>query len=179
MNEEHDEVIPINLKEHYGDRFKIGLDEAAFCEDESKKNPWYFKIMCKYGDIYPVSDKKLGFHCTGERIRGRLHKDHPKIEVHNWSDDGEAIFIFDQELFYIIAEYAKPRLKPGRKKLSKNERKKLENAGRGHRYKSENTGKNDSCGAQFRTNEGQPVTDYPPAKNRPSEISGLKQEVGK
>jgi len=179
MYEDSNERIPINLKEKYGDRFKIGLDEAAFCEDESKKDPWYFKILCKYGDIYPVSDKKLGFHCTGERIRGRLHKEHPEIEVQNWSDDGEAIFIFEPEQFDIIAEYAKPRLKPGRKKLSQNERKKLENAGLGHRYKCENTGKNDSYRAQFRTNERRPISDYPPAKNRPSEIAGLKQEVGK
>jgi len=137
MSEDHDEVIPINLKEEYGDRFKIDIDESAFCKKESPKNPWYFKIMCKYGDIYPVSDKKLGFHCTGERIRGRLQKDHPEIEARNWSDDGEAIFIFDQEQFDIIAEYAKPRR---RRCLKNRDRLRLANAGQRSRFKAQKHG---------------------------------------
>jgi len=144
MNEDHDEVVPINLKEKYGDRFKIGLDEAAFCEGESKKDPWYFMILCKYGDIYPVSDVKLGFHCTGEKIRGRLHKEHPEIEVHNWSDDGEAIFIFDQEQFGIIAEYAKPRR---RRRLKNTDRLRLANAGQRSRFKGQKHGVEISSGA--------------------------------
>ena len=178
MNNNPNTPLPINLKEQYGDRYRIDFDEAALCEGENKKDPWYFKILCKYGDIYPVSDRLLGFHCNGEKIRGRLHKEHPEIEIHNWSDDGEAIFIFKPELFHIVAEFAKPKLKPGRRQLSKNERKKLENAGLDHRYKSENTGKNDSCGAQFRTIEGRPISDYPPAKNMRSEIPELIRKVG-
>jgi len=173
MNEDSKAPIPINLKEQYGDRFKIGLDEAAFCEGESKKDPWYFKILCKYGDIYPVSDKRLGFHCTGERIRARLHKDHPEIEVHNWSDDGEAIFIFDQEQFDIISEYAKPRLK---RKTSQKERQRLAEMSRKH---SPFASINGSKTGQESTNEGQPVIDYSPAENRRLESCGLKQEVEK
>jgi len=144
MSEDHDEVFPINLKDQYGDRFKIDIDESAFCKKESPKNPWYFKIMCKYGDIYPVSDKKLGFHCTGEKIRGRLHKDHPEIEAQNWSDDGEAIFIFDQGQFDIIAEYAKPRR---RRCLKNKDRQRLANAGQRSRFKSQKNGVEISSGA--------------------------------
>ena len=137
MNEDSTAPIPINLKEKYGERFKIGIDESAFCEKESPKNPWYFKILCKYGDIYPVSNKRLGFHCTGERIRGRLHKDHPEIGIQNWSDDGEAIFIFDQEQFDIVAEYAKPRR---RRCLKNKDRRRLANAGQRSRFKAQKHG---------------------------------------
>ena len=168
MSEDYDEVIPINLKEQYGDRFKISLDEAAFCEDESKKDSWYFKILCKYGNIYPVSDKKLGFHCTGERIRGRLHKDHPEIEVRNWSDNGEAIFIFGQEQIDIIAEYARPKRK---RKISQKERLRLAELSRKH---SPFTSINGSKTSQESTNEGQPISDYRPVKNRPLENYELK-----
>jgi len=153
MHDNPNTPIPINLKEQYRDRFKIGIDEAAFCDGESKKNPWYFMILCKYGDIYPVSDKKLGFHCTGERIRGRLHKEHPEIDVQNWSDDGEAIFIFDQEQFDIIADYAKPRR---RRRLKNKDRQRLANAGRRSRFKAQKHGVEISSGAQIPANIKEP-----------------------
>ncbi|MEW5924345.1 MAG: hypothetical protein AB1746_10190, partial [Candidatus Zixiibacteriota bacterium] len=129
MYENPNARIPINLKEQYGDKFKIGLDEAASCEGESKKDPWYFLIPCKYGDIYPFSDRRLAFLCNGAGIRSRLQKEHPEIEVRNWSDNGETVFVFDPEQFNIIAEYAKPRRK---RKVSPKERQRLSEMSRKH-----------------------------------------------
>ncbi|PKK82038.1 MAG: hypothetical protein CVT49_15750 [candidate division Zixibacteria bacterium HGW-Zixibacteria-1] len=159
---------PINLKEQYGDRFKIDLDEAADCEGESRKDPWYYLIPCKYGDIYPFSDRRLAFLCNGAGIRSRLHKEQPEIEVHNWSDNGEAIFIFDPEQFHIIAEYAKPRRK---RKVSQKERQRLVEMSRNH---SPFASINGSKTGQESTNEGQPVSNCPPVKNKRSESCELK-----
>ena len=117
---------PINLKELYGKHYKIGLDPAAKHEKGGSGDPWYFMILCRRGNIYPYSDKLLGFYCTKGKTRNRLHDEHPEIQVHNWADDGEAIFLFPVELFNLIAKYAQPRTK---RILSAEHRKKLTEAG--------------------------------------------------
>jgi len=126
MNTNKPDVKPINLQNLYGKRFKIVLDESASCPGESKDNPWYYQIPCKFGHIYSYSDKKLGFYCESGNIRNRLHREHPKIEVVNWSDDGEAIFLFTYDQFENVARYARPKRK---KRLSQEHRRKLTNAG--------------------------------------------------
>jgi hypothetical protein len=83
----------------------------AHVETGLKLDPAYFIIPCKYGDIYPVNDTELAFHCTSAGIRGNIHRALPKIHVQNWSDDGEAIFIFDKGQFNSIAPFARPRRK--------------------------------------------------------------------
>ena len=117
---------PLNLKELYGARFKIELDEAAFCEPGGRKNPWYFKVLCRYGDIYPYSDLLLGFFCNAAKVRGRLHQDHPEIEVRQWSDIGEAVFLFRPDQFDLVAQYARPRK---RRQISDREKKRLARIG--------------------------------------------------
>ena len=115
----------------FGSQFRITLDDAAHCEPSGKNDPWYFQIPCKYGNIYPYSDRLLGFHCEGERVRARLHRDHPEIEAHQWSDDGEAIFLFKPDQFELIAQYAQPSRK---KRLSNDHLRKLIAAGRDHQF---------------------------------------------
>ena len=104
------ELKPLDLKELYADRYRIKLDDSASCPGESKRNPWYFQIPCEHGHIYPVSDKLLGFYCTGPKIRVRLHRDHPELQTPQWGDF-EAVFLFSPEMFETIAQYAKPRRK--------------------------------------------------------------------
>ena len=125
---------PINLKDLYGKRYKIGFDPSVQYEEGGKRDPWYYLILCRSGNIYPYSDELLGFHCTSRIIRNRLHKEHPEIRVQNWSDDGEAIFLFPVELFDIVAEYAKPRKK---RQVSESERKRLAEIGQRFLFKSE------------------------------------------
>lgn len=127
---------PINLKELFGDRFKIIIDEAAEGEPGGKTDPWYLVIPCRNGSISPYSDELLAFHCTARGIRTRLHKDHLEIEVRNWSDDGEAIFLFNPDQFDLVANYAKPRR---RRQISEKERSRLAKMGRDHRFISNST----------------------------------------
>ena len=86
MYKEANETKPLNLKELFGDRYKIAIDESAFCENESKRNPWYFQIPCKYGHIYPISDKYLGFWCNSGGIKARMVREVNDIEL---VQDGE------------------------------------------------------------------------------------------
>ena len=123
MNE--DEPKPLNLKEMYADRYRIELDESALCPSESENNPWYFQIPCKYGHVYPVSDKLLAFYCSGPRIVARLHADHPELETPQWGDK-EAVFLFPPEMIETIAQYAKPRRK---RQLSEKRQKQLSEQG--------------------------------------------------
>lgn len=130
-------IKPLDLKNLFGLRFIIELDPAASCEPGGKTDPWYYQIPGKHGHIYPFSDKLLAYHCTGQKIRARLHRDHPELEVRQWTDDGEAVFLFTTLQFDMIAKYAQPRK---RRRLSMEHRQKLAESNRSHRFLSENHG---------------------------------------
>ncbi len=117
---------PIDLKLLYGTRFKVILDESVKLEPGARSDLWNYLIPCKNGSIYPFSNTLLEYHCTARGIRTRLNKEHPEIVVRNWSDDGEAIFLFQVDQFDLIAEYARPRRK---RRLSAKHREKLVKAG--------------------------------------------------
>lgn len=138
-------MLPVNLKKLFGDRYRVGLDESARHEPAAKADPWHYLIPCRYGNISPFSDKLLVFHCTALGIRTRLRRDHPEIEVQNWSDDGEAIFLFRSDQFDLVAEYARPRRK---RRISEKERSRLATMGRDHRFKSNSTAINATKTAQ-------------------------------
>jgi len=131
---------PLNLKDLYGERYKITLDESAFCEKESKRDLWYFQIPCKYGHIYSISDMYLGFWCDSGVIKARMVREAPEIELVQDSDD-EGVFRFTPEQFEIVAKYARPRR---RRRLSKEHKEKLTKAGSNHRFISKNHGSENS-----------------------------------
>jgi len=116
----------LNLKLLYGAEYRTVMDESAFCPGENKRNPWYHRLPCKFGHIYPYSIKMLAFYCQSGKIRNRLHREHPEIKAINWSDYGEAIFLFTPDQFKIVAEFAKPIRK---RRLSPDHRQKLTLAG--------------------------------------------------
>ncbi len=124
-------TTPIDLRAAYGHRYKITMDEAAKFDPAGKNDPWLFQIPCRYGHIYPHSDKLLAYYCCGKKIRAHLHREHPELEVPQWTDDYEAVFLFPLELFETIAEYAKPKI---RRRLSERRRKRLIEAGRAHQF---------------------------------------------
>jgi hypothetical protein len=109
----------INLVELSAGKYKIGLDKSSESKYIALANRWDLIIKCVNGEIFPYSSKAFGFHCTKKIIRNRLLKDHPEIAVRNWSDNGEAIFLFEQNEFELISKYAVPRKI---RKLSENQR---------------------------------------------------------
>jgi len=123
--------MPIDLKALFGRRYKITLDEAAGHEPGGKNDPWYCLIPCERGHIYPFSDRLLAYCCCGTKIRARLRRDYPELEVRQWSDDGEAVFLFTPDALEIIAEYAKPKR---RRRLSSKQREQFVAVGRRSRF---------------------------------------------
>jgi hypothetical protein len=91
------------------DKYKVDLDKGCESKTVKKADRWELIIKCTNGEIYPFSNELLGFHCVRKIIRNRLHEEHPEIVARNWSDNGEAIFLFELEQFGLIAKYAKPR----------------------------------------------------------------------
>lgn len=133
-------MTPINLKEMFGKKYRIGLDPAAFEEPNGKKDLWYHVILCKYGEIYPVNDKLLAIHSKGGKIYNRLSKLKGVTDTRG-SDDGEGITIFPLEMFKKIAEIVQPR----RKRVVSDElRQHLSNMSRKHGFKAKNTPINDN-----------------------------------
>lgn len=117
---------PINLKEKFNVRYRVLIDDSIKGEPGARSDPWNYMIPCRSGNIYSFSEMLLAFYCTARGIRTRLVKEHPEIKVRNWSDNGEAIFLFKPDQFDLIAEYARPRRK---RRLSPEHRKKLVLAG--------------------------------------------------
>jgi len=101
---------PINLKDIYGKQYKIELDEAAKYEVNGKNDPWLFQIPCRYGHIYPYSDKFLAFYCIGTKTKGKIIREQPDIELVQ-DGDIEGVFLFTLDQFNTIAKHAKPKTK--------------------------------------------------------------------
>ena len=129
--------LDLNL---YGDRYKIAIDESAFCKDESKRDPWYFQIPCKYGHIYPISDKHLGFWCDSGGIKARIIREVPGCELIQ-DGKGEGVFRFTPGQFDSISEYAHPIKKRGRRVLKNDEKQALVDSGRDSQFSLGFTGK--------------------------------------
>jgi hypothetical protein len=117
---------PVDIIELASGRYKVGLDMASGRKSINKADSWDLVIKCVNGEIFPYSNKLFGFHCKKKIIRNRLIEDHPEIAVRNWSDNGEAIFLFEQKDFDLIEKYAAPRKI---RKLSENHRTILVKAG--------------------------------------------------
>jgi hypothetical protein len=100
---------PVDIIKLASGRYKVGLDMASERKSINKADPWDLVIKCVNGEIFPYSNKLFGFHCTKKIIRNRLFEDHPEIAVRNWSDRGEAIFLFEPKDFNLIEKYAAPR----------------------------------------------------------------------
>jgi len=140
LKKSSNELTPLDLKQLYGNRYKITIDESALCEKETKRDPWYFQIPCKYGHIYPISDKYLGFWCDSGVIKARVEREAPEIELVQDSES-EGVFRFAPGQFEIVAKYARPRR---RRRLSKEHKEKLTKAGSNHRFISKNHGSENS-----------------------------------
>jgi hypothetical protein len=95
----------INLRELFGERFRIGHDEAAATYAE-KNDPWMMTILCDNGVIYPHGGSRLAAECYGPTAR-KL-KAIAGVTVHQ-QGDREWCMLFDVSIFEQVAEVMKPR----------------------------------------------------------------------
>jgi hypothetical protein len=100
---------PVDIIKLASGRYKVGLDMASEKKLISKADPWELVIKCVNGEIFPYSNELFGFHCIKWIIRYGLHMDYPQIAFRNWSDNGQAIFLFELKDFNLIEKYAAPR----------------------------------------------------------------------
>lgn len=112
---------PPDLKRLFGDRYRIVYDEAAERERALRRDPWYWRVKCRRGHIYPHSDRLLGFWCTGSPSINKLRRQHPELTISQLGDD-EAIFLFSPAQIDIIAPIAQPYRK---RQIGAAERKRL------------------------------------------------------
>ena len=96
---------PVNLKEQFGDAYRIEHDPAALCEPGGRKNPWYFTIPCRNGHIYPHSDTLLALWWES---RVHLDKQCPALALYQDGDD-EKVYLFAPEDFDEVAKVVHPK----------------------------------------------------------------------
>jgi hypothetical protein len=111
----------INLKERFGDRFKVVYEESYYAdrgENARAEDPWYMILLCQNGHISPWDDKRLAA-CTSRpgSVAKRL-KALPFAETVQDGDDGANV-AFPVEHFAEVAEIMRPRK---RKRLSEEQR---------------------------------------------------------
>jgi hypothetical protein len=95
----------INLRERFGDRFRIGHDPAAVTWGE-KADPWMMTIPCVNGTIYPHGGSRLAAKCYGPTAKKLLTV--AGVTVHQ-QGDREWTLLFDVSSFNEVAEIMKPR----------------------------------------------------------------------
>jgi len=145
----------INLKKILGKKYWIALDASAIHEVGGKSDPWYFQLPCKFGYIYPYSNTKLAFYCHGYKIKQRIIRELPEIEIIQ-DGDVEAVFIFPLSQFEKIGKYARPKK---RRRLSEKHRNRLLESNLGCRFKSSNCDSNGGLGRQDRLSKAGECSD--------------------
>jgi sulfite reductase alpha subunit-like flavoprotein len=117
----------LDLRELFGNKYKIGYDPAAGPRSLLRKDPEYLLIPAKYGEFYPF-DNRIAFDCTSSRVAKRILKKlgGQVLPYRGISDDGEigeeCTFIFDAETFKAVAKIAKAETK---RKISEKKRQEL------------------------------------------------------
>jgi hypothetical protein len=103
----------INLKQMFGDRFKVAYEEsyqADYGEGATREYPWYLQISCQHGHISPWDGTRLAAcTSTNSQIATRLRK-LPFLDREATQDGDDGInAVFDMEHFEEVARIIKPR----------------------------------------------------------------------
>jgi hypothetical protein len=77
--------VPVDLRAHFGRRWRIALDEAA---RGRWRDPWLFIIPCRHGHLFPVDDQRVGASSDHPGAIARKLRAIPGAEVLADGDDG-------------------------------------------------------------------------------------------
>jgi hypothetical protein len=133
------EMKTINLKERFGDRYRVTFEESYFAErgkEARADDPWLQILLCRHGHISPCGGNIL---MTSTNKHGAVANQLAAlrcVQVIQDGDDGiNAIFCVDD--FDTVAALMKPRR---RRQVSERERERLGNLGRENlnRYRQAN-----------------------------------------
>lgn len=103
----------VNLKEQFGERFKITYDLGM------RHDPWMMQIPCKKGIIYSHGRDTLGLECKTHTARQVLLIS--GIKIHQ-QGDSEWTLLFSIEQFEQVAAIVEPKK---RRKLSDSQKERL------------------------------------------------------
>jgi hypothetical protein len=123
------EVACIDLKQQFGKRYKIGVEESVECPSYNT-DPWYWEILCRIGPkkwksrIYSYGGEYLAVMVTSNVIANRM-RSWPELEVVQDADDA-VVFKFHADHLDEVARAVGART---RRRLSPENRKKLTEAG--------------------------------------------------
>jgi hypothetical protein len=122
---------PPNLKELFGDRFKIAHDEAA--SSAERDDPWMMQIPCRGPGvaIYPHGTGVLAVECDNRPGIAKRLTD-MGLRLHQ-NGDCDRTFLFTLDQFEEVAAIVKPRQ---RRILKEEQRSRFIAAGTGYRYVS-------------------------------------------
>jgi hypothetical protein len=98
----------VNLREMFGQRFKIGWDPAYDPKGIHEKDPWMMTLPCQKGVIYPQGGEMLAVEIDNRPITAKQVAAIPGIVCHQ-DGDHEKTFLFHVDLFDQVAEMVKPR----------------------------------------------------------------------
>ena len=112
----------INLKQQFGDCYKITFDPAYDPQNrpKDKLDPWYIQIACQRGVIYPHGGDRLAAEIEGRPRTARRLRELPCTEVFPDGNNDLAV-TFDARDFEKVAELIKPRR---RRRVSEENRRK-------------------------------------------------------
>jgi hypothetical protein len=140
----------INLQELCGDLYRIGHDEAAQTRGE-RVDPWTMTVPCQRGVIYPCGGDLLAVEVDYHPSVAKQLAALPGVGCVQ-DGDQEKTFTFPSAKFDAVAAVVKPRK---RKQVSVEERARLVDMGKQHRF------------GRMPTGRGSEISDQRP-KNAPS-----------
>jgi hypothetical protein len=117
----------INLQERFGQKYRIGFDEAAV----NGNDPGMQTIPCRFGTIYPHGGDYLAVEVDGHPRIAKQVAAIPGIVLHHDGDD-EKTFVFPVSLFNQVAAIVEPKRV---KRLSDEQRARLVEAGQVYQFK--------------------------------------------
>ncbi len=99
----------INLRERFGDQYRIGWDE---CRQGLERDPWLMLIPCKFGHIFPHGNNELAASIDGHPIVSNRIRRLFCCRIHQDGDFGEVTAVFNAADLPTVAKVIRPRRRP-------------------------------------------------------------------
>jgi hypothetical protein len=125
----------INLQKLCGDRYRIGHDDAAQTWGE-RADPWVMTVPCQRGVIYPYGGDHLAVEVDYHPAAAKQLAALPSVRCVQ-DGDQEKTYTFPAAILEAVAAIVKPRK---RKQVSAEERARLADMGKQHRFGRRFTG---------------------------------------
>ena len=107
-------VSCVDLKEEFGDRYRITKDESYWAEHGKNAwthDPWYLIMPCRVGHIFPHGGTTLGISLDGHPVIAKRLARMKRCRVHQPGADGTTL-LFDLADFQQVAEIVRPHRRP-------------------------------------------------------------------